>query len=115
MKYSVPYYSDFRFFDNVDEVILKYSEHNDNIIDLGYLIFDFPLRFIFYLNKDIDLKDVTVQEDEVESVVFMSIDEIKENIEKGLMHKAHGRILEMILKYKNVLSKGEKFFNGRIK
>lgn len=33
MKYSVPYYSDFRFFDNVDEVILKYSEHNDNIID----------------------------------------------------------------------------------
>ena len=88
---------------------------NDNIIDLGYLIFDFPLRFIFYLNKDIDLKDVTVQEDEVESVVFMSIDEIKENIEKGLMHKAHGRILEMILKFKNVLSKGEKFFNGRIK
>ena len=33
MKYSVPYYSDFRYATLVDEIILKYSNHNENIVD----------------------------------------------------------------------------------
>lgn len=32
MKYCVPYWADFRYFDVVDEIILKYSDHNENIV-----------------------------------------------------------------------------------
>ena len=77
---------------------------NDNIIDLGYLLFDFPIRFIFYLKKDIDLKDITLQKDEVESISYMSINEIRKIIEAGKMHKGHYKVLETVLKYKE--SKG---------
>lgn len=33
MKYSVPYYKNFRHFDTVDEIILQYSKHNNNITE----------------------------------------------------------------------------------
>lgn len=72
----------------------------DNIVDLGYLVFDFPIRFIFYLKKDIDLKDVVLQEDEVESVSYMTENELKDVIDKGLMHKAHAKVLERVIEYK---------------
>ena len=72
----------------------------ENIIDLGYLVFDFPVRFIFYLKKDIDLNDVVLQKDEFESVSYMTINELKNIIDKGLMHKAHAKVLERVLEYK---------------
>lgn len=72
----------------------------DKIIYLGYLVFDFPVRFIFYLRKDIDLKDIVLQKDEVESVSYMNEQELKNIINKGLMHKAHAKVLERVLKYK---------------
>lgn len=75
----------------------------DNIIDLGHVLFDFPVRFVFYLKKDINLKDIVLQESEVESVSFMSIEKIKELIDKGLMHKAHAKVLERVLEYKSEL------------
>lgn len=73
---------------------------NDKIIDLGYLIFDFPVRFIFYLRKNIDLKDVVLQKEEVESVSYMSKDELNSIIDEGLMHKAHAKVLKHVLEYK---------------
>ena len=73
---------------------------NDKIIDLGYLIFDFPVRFIFYLRKNIDLKDVVLQKEEVESVSYMSKDELNSIIDEGLMHKAHAKVLKRVLEYK---------------
>ena len=36
----------------------------DSIMDLGYLVFDFPVRFIFYLKKDIKLNDITLQKED---------------------------------------------------
>ena len=75
----------------------------ERIIDLGYLVFDFPVRFIFYLKKDIDLKDIKLQKDEVESVSYMNISDLKDIIEKGLMHKAHAKVLERVLDYKHSL------------
>ncbi len=71
---------------------------NDNVIDLGYLLFDFPLRFVFYLKKDIDLEKVKCQKEEVESVSYKTEKEIKELIKKGFMHKAHAKVFEYILK-----------------
>ena len=73
---------------------------NDNIISLGYLVYDFPVRFIFYLKKNIDINTIVLQKDEVESVSYMSIDEIRDIIDNGLMHKAHAKVLEKVLEYK---------------
>ena len=63
------------------------------------MCFDFPIRFCFYLKKDIDINDIKLQEDEVESISYKSIDEIKELIDKGLMHAGHAKVLERVLDY----------------
>lgn len=73
---------------------------NDNIIDLGCLVFDFPVRFIFYLRKDIELSDIVLQKEEVESVSYMDTNKLMEFIKKGLMHRAHAKILKRVLDYK---------------
>lgn len=75
---------------------------NDNIIDLGYVLCDFPIRFLFYLKKDIDLNNVKLQKEEVESVKYMSVDELNKIIENNEMHEAHGKLLKNVLEYKNV-------------
>lgn len=54
----------------------------DNIIDLGYLVVDFPVRFIFYLKKDIELSDIVLQKEEVESVSYMDIKKLRDVIQK---------------------------------
>lgn len=72
----------------------------DNIVDLGYMLFDFPVRFIFYLKKNVDLKDIILQKDEVESVVYMNENELKNIIKKELMHKAHAKVLKRVLEYR---------------
>lgn len=74
---------------------------DDNIIDLGYINFDFPIRFVFYLKRNIDLNNIVLQKEEVESVSYMTCNEIINIIEKGLMHKAHAKMLERVLEYKN--------------
>ena len=74
---------------------------NDNIVDLGYPVVDFPVRFVFYLKKDINLKDVILQKDEVESVSYMSEDKLREVISNGLMHAGHTKVLERVLEYRN--------------
>ena len=74
--------------------------NNDNIIDLGHIVFDFPVRFIFYLKKDIDLKNIVLKKDEVESVSYLNKSELDDIIAKGLMHNAHAKILEQVMKYK---------------
>lgn len=68
---------------------------------LGFLLYDKPIRFMYYLKKDIDIKDIVVQEEEVDFVKYMSIDEIKDIIDKGEMTKSHGIIFNKILELKN--------------
>lgn len=72
---------------------------NDNIISLGNICVDFPVRFIFYLKKDIDLRNLNIQKEEVESVSYMSVKKIKEVLDKGLMNKGHYVVLEKVLEY----------------
>ena len=45
----------------------------DNIVDLGCLVYDFPVRFIFSLEKDIKLNDITLQKEEVANVKYVTI------------------------------------------
>ena len=73
---------------------------NDNVVSLGYRLLDFPLRFLYYLKKDVDVNSLKIQKSEVEYVKYMSTDEILELINKGLMNKGHGLLFYEILKYK---------------
>ena len=68
---------------------------------LGFLLYDKPIRFMYYLKKDIDIKDIVVQEEEVEFVKYMSVSEIKEIISKEEITKSHGIIFNKILELKN--------------
>ena len=86
---------------------------NDNVVSLGHICIDFPIRFIFYLKKNIDLKKITLQEDEVESVSYLTIDEINNLLDKGLMHMGHYKVLEKILDYKKRLENGSKRNNSK--
>ncbi len=76
---------------------------NDEIIGLGHICVDFPIRFMFYLKKNIDLNDITLQKDEVESVSYMNVGEIRNNLDKGLMNKGHYKVLEKVLEYRKRL------------
>jgi mutator protein MutT len=68
---------------------------------LGFLLYDKPIRFMYYLKKDIDIKDIVVQEEEVEFVKYMNVSEIKEIISKEEITKSHGIIFNKILELKN--------------
>ena len=51
--------------------------HNDQIFD------------IYYLKKDINLEDITIQEEEVDGVRYASLDEINEMNSRGEFHENH--------------------------
>lgn len=70
----------------------------EDVKELGFLCYDKPLRFMFYLKKDIDINDIKVQKEEVEFVKYMSVDEIKYLIDNELITKSHGIIFKEILK-----------------
>ena len=78
----------------------------NEVVKLGYRLFDFPLRFLYYLKKDINLNDIKMQTSEVSSVEYMSISKINKLIDSNLMNKGHAMLFKEILKYK-----GEK--NGK--
>ncbi len=63
---------------------------NDKIEEYGFLSFDMPLRFLFYLKKNIDINDIKVQKEEVDYVKYMTVDEIYKLIDDNLMLKSHG-------------------------
>lgn len=79
---------------------------NENIEELGFLLYDMPLRYMFYLKKDIDIDKVVIQEEEVEFVKYMSADQINELINKKMITESHGIIFKKILEYirnKNII------------
>ncbi len=73
----------------------------DQIQEYGYFLFDMPIRFLFYLRKNIELKDITVQKEEVEWVKYMTIAEIEELIETNQMLKSHALLLKELMNIKN--------------
>lgn len=75
--------------------------YNDNIIELGYKIGGIPLRYMFYLKKDIDINDVKVQKEEVDLVKYMSVADIYNLIESKQITESHGIIFKYIMEYKN--------------
>jgi len=74
--------------------------YNEDIIELGYIMYDMPLRFMFYLKKNIDINDIVVQKEEVECVRYMTKDEVFDIIDNGLITESHGIIFKYICDYK---------------
>ena len=72
----------------------------DEIVPLGFRLVDFPLRYLYYLKKDIDINDLKLQKSEVKDVSFMTKEEIKDLINKDVMNKGHALMFKEILKYK---------------
>ena len=71
------------------------------IMQYGYLNYDMPLRYMFYLKKNIDINDVNLQKEEVESVKWMKIEEIKKLIDEDKMLKSHGIMFEEMLRWRD--------------
>lgn len=74
---------------------------NDKIEELGFILYDAPIRYMFYLKKDVNIEDINIQKEEVDYVEYMSFDKINNLINNDLMLKSHGIIFKEILKYKN--------------
>lgn len=70
---------------------------NDEIKEYGFITYDMPLRYLFYLRKNIDIKEVALQKEEVEYVEFMNVSNIKKLIKSGEMLESHGIMFEKIL------------------
>lgn len=75
--------------------------NNDDIKELGYLLYDKPIRYMFYIKKDIDIEDIKVQKAEVDFVKYMPAEEINKLIENKLILESHGIIFKKVLEYKN--------------
>lgn len=70
----------------------------DNIQELGYLLYDAPIRYMYYLKKNINIKDIKLQQEEVDHIEYMNQEQIKKLIENENIIKSHGIIFNEILK-----------------
>ena len=59
---------------------------------------EFAFQDCYYVKKDIDIKDITVQEEEVDYVCWLSVEEINDLIEKGLFRKGNIEAFKYITK-----------------
>jgi len=60
--------------------------------------FEFAFMDVYYLEKNIDIKDMKIQEEEVEFVKWLSIDEIRKLIENGEFRRGNINAFEYIIK-----------------
>jgi len=82
-----------------EELSLDISKENFELIYTEK--FDFAFMDVYYLEKNIDIKDIKVQEEEVEFVKWLSVDEIKELIKKDQFRKGNIGAFEKILEKLN--------------
>ena len=68
---------------------LGISIDNDKINDYGFLSFDMPLRYLFYVKKNIDVSKLKLQTEEVEYAKYMSKRKIDSLIKTNKMLKSH--------------------------
>lgn len=57
---------------------------------------------IYYTNQKIDINNIIIQEDEVESVKFYTIDEINKLIDDNMLRKGNIEPFKKVLEYRNI-------------
>ena len=92
-----------------DETVVKEIEEELGLVidfeELKHICTEkrgFSFQDVYYLEKNIDIKDIKVQEEEVEFVKWLSIDEIKELINKDEFRKGNILGFEKILEIENL-------------
>ena len=70
----------------------------EEIKEYGYLLFDMPLRYLFYCKKNISMEEITIQEEEVESIEYMTASQIEKLIKENKMLKSHAILFQELLK-----------------
>ena len=61
---------------------------------MGDILLGIPIADVYYLEKDINLKDLKLQKEEVSDVSYMTKDEILNLIDNENFIKSHGKILK---------------------
>jgi len=72
---------------------------NDDYKFIGSKFYKFAIVDFYYLRKDIDINSLVLQEEEVESVNWLSIDEINNLINEGKVRKGNIEPFKEVLKY----------------
>lgn len=68
-------------------ILFKTITHNDQFFD------------VYYLKKDINIKDITIQKEEVDGVMWATKEEIKKMYEEKMFHEGHYNMYLECLKY----------------
>lgn len=75
---------------------------DDEIKEFGFISYDMPLRYLFYLKKNININDAKVQKEEVEFMKYISVDDIYSMIENKEILESHGILfMELMSKLHN--------------
>ncbi len=77
---------------------------DEQIEDYGFLLYDKPLRYLYYLKKNILIDNLIVQKEEVEYAKYMDVSKIRKLIETNQMLKSHGIMFNELMK-KRILNK----------
>lgn len=83
-----------------EELGLTLSE--DDLEEIDVLKYKVGYVAIYYLKKNIDINTLTLQEEEVESVSWMSIDEINNLINENNFRKGHVEPFKKVLEKKTI-------------
>lgn len=75
--------------------------YDDKIEEYGFLSYDRPLRYMFYIKKNVNINDTHIQESEVEYMKYMSVEEIRRLIDSEQMLKSHGIMFNELMKMKD--------------
>ena len=70
----------------------------EEIQELGFIREGMPLRFLFYIEIDIPLEAITLQQEEVESVEYKKKEEIEQLIKNKELLESHGILFKELLK-----------------
>ena len=66
--------------------------------EYGFIPYNMPLYYLFYLKKNINLEDVSIQKEEVEFVTYLSKKQIEELIKSEEMLPSHGYLFQELQK-----------------
>ena len=75
----------------------------EQIEEFGFLLYDKPLRYLYYLKKNFLIDSLTIQKEEVEYVEYMDVPKIKKLIETNQMLKSHGIMFNELMEKRRVL------------
>ena len=74
---------------------------HDDVKMLGSYLKQRAIVYVYFLGKDIDLNDITLQVEEVENVNWYTIDEIEHFIDEGTFRTGNIEGFKMTLEYLN--------------